>query len=110
MMLSRITIRCVVTAVLTCCSTAHMTAQQDRLGTLSFPTSGAPAAQPDFIRGVLLLHSFEYADARSAFRAAQEKDPGFAMAYWGDALTWTHGLWNEQELDSARAALRTAEC
>jgi tetratricopeptide (TPR) repeat protein len=80
-------------------------AQQDRLGTLSFPTSGDPAAQPDFIRGVLLLHSFEYADARAAFRVAQAKDPGYAMAYWGDALTWTHGLWNEQNLDSARAAL-----
>ena len=105
MMLSRITIRCVVAAVLTFWATVPMTAQQDRLGTLSFPTSGAQAAQPDFIRGVLLLHSFEYADARSAFRAAQVKDPGFAMAYWGDALTWTHGLWNEQELDSARAAL-----
>jgi tetratricopeptide (TPR) repeat protein len=105
MMLSRITIRCVVTAVLTLWATAPITAQQDRLGTLSFPTSGTPAAQPDFIRGVLLLHSFEYDDARGAFRAAQAKDSGFAMAYWGDALTWTHGLWNEQNLDSARAAL-----
>lgn len=86
-------------------SAAPLAAQSDRLGTLAFPTSGAPAAQPDFIRGVLLLHSFEYDDARAAFRAAQAKDQGFAMAYWGDALTWTHGLWNEQQLDSARAAL-----
>ncbi|HEX5819069.1 MAG TPA: hypothetical protein VFY20_09330 [Gemmatimonadales bacterium] len=80
-------------------------AQQDRLGTLTFSNSGAAAAQPDFLRGVLLLHSFEYDDARAAFRAAQAKDPAFALAYWGDALTWTHGLWNEQNRDSARAAL-----
>jgi tetratricopeptide (TPR) repeat protein len=92
-------------AVLTLLACMPLAAQQDRLGTLAFPTSGAPAAQPDFLRGVLLLHSFEYDDARGAFRAAQAKDPGFALAYWGDALTWTHGLWNEQNLDSARAAL-----
>jgi hypothetical protein len=84
---------------------APAAAQQDRLGSLDFPSSGAPAAQPDFIRGLLLLHSFEYDDARAAFRVAQASDPGYVMAYWGDALTWTHGLWNEQDLDSARATL-----
>ena len=95
----------VALAALVFAGPVHLAAQQDRLGTLSFPNSGAAAAQPDFIRGVLLLHSFEYDDARAAFRAAEAKDAGFAMAYWGDALTWTHGLWNEQEPDSARAAL-----
>lgn len=80
-------------------------AQNEHLGTISFPTSGSKSAQPDFIRGVLLLHSFEYQDALAEFRKAQRKDPRFAMAYWGDAMTWNHGLWNEQNLDSARAAL-----
>lgn len=42
------------------------------LGSLTFPTSGAPEARTDFERGVLLLHSFEYAAAAAAFRAAQE--------------------------------------
>ena len=41
------------------------------LGRISFPDSGAAAAQPAFIRGVLLLHSFEYDDAIAAFREAQ---------------------------------------
>ncbi|HEU5041147.1 MAG TPA: hypothetical protein VFT84_10020 [Gemmatimonadales bacterium] len=76
-----------------------------RLGTLRFPNSGARAAQPAFLRGVLLLHSFEYKRALAAFREAQRADSGFALAYWGEAMTWTHPIWNEQALDSARATL-----
>ena len=80
-------------------------AAQERLGELTFPNSGSAAAQPAFLRGVKLMHSFEFDDAAAAFREAQQQDPGFALAYWGEALTWTHGLWNEQEVDSARAVL-----
>jgi len=76
-----------------------------RLGTISFPTSGARAAQKPFIRGVLLLHSFEYEDAAAAFREAERLDPGFALAYWGEAMTWTHPIWDQQNVDSARAVL-----
>ena len=43
--------------------TARPVAAQDKLGTISFPSSGSKAARADFIRGVLLLHSFEYQDA-----------------------------------------------
>src|SRR5437879_4339399 len=84
---------------------APLLAQKPRLGTIDFPTSGAPAAQAQFVRGVLLLHSFEYQDAARAFRAAQSIDPGFALAYWGEALTYTHPVWNEQDGNAARAAL-----
>jgi tetratricopeptide (TPR) repeat protein len=76
-----------------------------RLGTVEFPTSGPAAAQRQFLRGVLLLHSFEYGPAAAAFRQAQRLAPGFAMAYWGEAMTWTHPVWNEQNVDSARAVL-----
>ena len=76
-----------------------------RLGTARFPNSGADAAQEPFLRGLLYLHSFEYRSALAAFREAQRLDPGFAMAYWGEAMTWTHPLWNEQWADSGRAAL-----
>jgi tetratricopeptide (TPR) repeat protein len=75
------------------------------LGEIHFPTSGAAAAQPDFERGVLLLHSFEYDDAAAAFREAERRDPGFAMAYWGEAMTYNHPLWHEQDRAAALAAL-----
>ncbi len=76
------------------------------LGTITFPTSTKnAAAQTAFIRGVLLLHIFEYPDAAASFREAQTLDPGFAMAYWGEAMTYTHPVWNEQNLAGARAVL-----
>jgi tetratricopeptide (TPR) repeat protein len=75
------------------------------LGKIDFPNSGAPAAQADFLRGVLLLHSFEYEDAAEAFRAAQAADPSFALAFWGESLTYCHPIWNEDAPEQARAAL-----
>src|ERR1041384_6089255 len=80
-------------------------ARAQRLGTIDFPTSGAPAAQGPFIRGVLWLHSFEYEAAAAAFREAERLDPGFAMAYWGEALGSSHPVWNQQGANAARAAL-----
>src|SRR5688572_7905743 len=80
-------------------------AQQSRLGTIDFPTSGSASAQPHFIRGVLFLHSFEYDLAANEFRAAQRIDPGFAMAYWGEAMTYTHPVWDEQDAAAARKVL-----
>lgn len=75
------------------------------LGDVDFPTSGSEAAQEHFIRGLLYLHSFEYADARREMRRAQEIEPGFAMAYWGEAMTYNHPIWLEEDVASARAAL-----
>lgn len=75
------------------------------LGQIQFPNSGAPAAQDPFVRGMLLLHSFEYEDAREAFVEARTIDPSFAMAVWGEAMTYNHPLWREQDLEAARAAL-----
>src|SRR6266550_3608409 len=98
-------IRCGGAALACLAMSALLAAQRPRLGTIDFPTSGAPAAQAQFTRGVLLLHSFEYQDAAQAFRAAQRIDPAFALAYWGEALTYTHPVWNEQDGNAARAAL-----
>ncbi|HWP35932.1 MAG TPA: bacterial transcriptional activator domain-containing protein [Gemmatimonadales bacterium] len=78
---------------------------QARLGTIHFPTSGSAVAQPHFIEGVLYLHSFEYRSAAQAFRKAQETDAGFAMAYWGEAMTYNHPIWNERDRSGALAAL-----
>ena len=76
------------------------------LGALTFPTSATvPAAGQAFLRGVLLLHAFEYDDAAAAFREAERLEPGFALAYWGEAMTFTHPVWDEQDVAAGRAAL-----
>ena len=76
-----------------------------RLGRVVFPNSGNPAAQGDFLRGVAWLHSFGYEDAIDAFRAAQKADPSFAMAYWGEAMSFSQPLWFFEEPAKGRAAL-----
>jgi tetratricopeptide (TPR) repeat protein len=75
------------------------------LGTINFPTSGPPEAQKHFIEGVLLLHSFEYPRARRAFAEASRLAPDFAMAYWGEAMTYDHPIWGERDRGAAIAAL-----
>jgi tetratricopeptide (TPR) repeat protein len=82
---------------------APLAAQQ--LGTINFPTSAPAAAQAAFARGVLFLHSFEYESAATAFRESQRVAPGFALAYWGEAMTYTHPVWNEQDAGRARGVL-----
>lgn len=68
-------------------------------------TNANEAASAAFLHGLALLHNFEYDRAKAAFVEAQEADPGFVMAYWGEAMTYNHPLWAEQDLDAARAAL-----
>lgn len=77
----------------------------DQLGTIEFKTSGSPEAQKEFLHGVLLLHSFEYPDARASFIKAEQLDPNFAMAYWGEAMTYNHPIWMQRDRDNAIAAL-----
>jgi tetratricopeptide (TPR) repeat protein len=74
-------------------------------GHVEFANSGAPTAQADFLNGLALLHDFEYDSAAAAFRSAESADPNFAMAYWGEAMTFNHPVWMQQDLASARAAL-----
>lgn len=95
----------VALAALTACSTSS-SAQAARLGTVDFPSSGFAAAKPHFVRGVLFLHSFEYDSAATEFRKAQAADSAFALAYWGEAMTHTHPVWNEQDHPAAIVILQ----
>lgn len=83
-----------------------LAAAQDDVGVVAFANSGAPAAQEPFLRGLALLHNFEYPTAAKAFRKAQQIDPSFAMAYWGEAMTHTHPIWFQQDAAAARAVLQ----
>jgi len=78
---------------------------QANAGVVSFANSGSEAAQAAFLHGLALLHSFEYDFAARDFREAERIDPGFAMAYWGEAMTFNHPVWNEQDRPAALAAL-----
>ncbi|MGH7653300.1 MAG: hypothetical protein ACREN6_01430 [Gemmatimonadaceae bacterium] len=99
-------IRLVSCCALLTAAALTLPAQQPRLGTIDFPTSAGAKAQAEFIAGVLYMHSFEYPSAAAAFKRAEALEPAFAMAYWGEAMTYTHPVWNEQDTAAARAALR----
>jgi tetratricopeptide (TPR) repeat protein len=95
---ARATVLCLI-------ATSVAAAQAPRLGTITFPNSGNAAAQEPFVRGMLYLHSFEFGSAAEAFREAQQADPGFALAYWGEAMSYNHPLWGEWDDDAAHAVL-----
>ena len=99
-------------ALIACLPAAAFARQTDQkaahshaLGSVDFKNSGNDAAQPAFQRGVALLHSFEYEDAAEAFREAQKADASLALAYWLEALTYSHVLWAEEKLEASRAVL-----
>jgi flagellar biosynthesis regulator FlbT len=81
-------------------------AELDRIGTFDFPTSGSPAAQAHFIRGVGFLHSFGFTQAQAEFRSAQEIQPDFAMAYWGEAFTYQHPFFGQKDAGPGEALMR----
>ncbi|PZR72787.1 MAG: hypothetical protein DLM73_12295 [Chthoniobacterales bacterium] len=74
-------------------------------GKIEFPISSAAAVRPEFERGVALLHSFFYEEARRIFTAVAEKDPNCAMAQWGIAMTWWHPIWTPPTPEEMKAGL-----
>jgi tetratricopeptide (TPR) repeat protein len=75
------------------------------LGVVEFPNSGAKAAQPAFLRGLALLHSFEYEEAAESFAEARKLDPKFALAYYFEAFSHSHVLWGIEDLPLSRETL-----
>src|SRR4029079_334642 len=81
-------------------------------GAVEFPTSCKSEVGPEFARGVALLHSFFYEEARRIFTEVAERDPGCAMAHWGIAMTWWHPIWTpptSEEMAAGRAAAERAK-
>ena len=60
----------------------------EKLGKVSFASTCSAAAQPQFERGVALLHSFWFPEALKAFQAAAQADPACGIAHWGAAVAW----------------------
>src|SRR5262245_26680855 len=91
--------------ILLALSIAPASAQFENVGTISFPTSGSPAAQQHFLRAVAILHSFGWKQAIAEFHEAQKIQPDFAMAYWGETLCYNHPLQTEQDAKAPREVL-----
>src|SRR5258708_8432078 len=90
----------VILAAALCVSTLladdqHHHAGAEKTGSISFPVSCSPAAQNSFLQGVALLYSFEYEEAGQEFANASRVDAKCAMAYWGQAMTLYHQLWDQ---------------
>jgi hypothetical protein len=80
-------------------------------GSVDFKVSCAPGVRSEFIRGVALLHSFFYEEARRIFTEVAAKDPTCAMAQWGIAMTWWHPIWTPptpDEMSAGKAAIEKA--
>lgn len=85
----------------------------EKLGSVNFSTSCSAAAQPQFNRGVALMHSFQFARAIEAYQGTLASDPSCAMAYWGIALSsWGNpfgsGLRPEAQLQRGLKAVMQA--
>jgi tetratricopeptide (TPR) repeat protein len=81
------------------------------LGSVDFPTSCNASAQKWISRGVALLHSFGYEEARLAFEQAAKADPSCGIAHWGMARTWYHPIWAQPspaELGKGAEAVKRA--
>src|SRR5437667_5092763 len=93
------------------CATAPEPGDLRAAGKVTFPVSCAPAVQSEFARGVALLHSFFYEEARRVFTSVAERDPKCAMAQWGIAMTWWHPIWTPptpDEMNAGKAAIEKA--
>ena len=69
------------------CATTPEPGDLRGVGKVTFPITCAPEVQSDFARGVALLHSFFYEEARRVFTSMAERDPKCPMAQWGIAMT-----------------------
>src|SRR5438874_989952 len=93
------------------CATAPEPGDLRAAGKVDFPITCAPSVQSEFSRGVALLHSFFYEEARRVFTSVAESDPKCAMAQWGIAMTWWHPIWTPptpDEMSAGKTAIEKA--
>ncbi|MGH9433644.1 MAG: hypothetical protein ACRD3T_19110, partial [Terriglobia bacterium] len=63
-------------------------------GSVNFPVSCASQVQAAFNKGVAQLDSFQYEQSQKTFAEVAKQDPHCAMAYWGQAMSLYHQLWD----------------
>src|SRR6266850_1255966 len=62
--------------------------EPEKLGKVVFPTSCDSTVQVQFERGVAMLHSYWFTEARKVFDTVIQQDPSCAIAYWGLAVNY----------------------
>jgi tetratricopeptide (TPR) repeat protein len=82
---------------------------EEEVGSVKFLTSCSPSVESNFNRAVALLHSFQYEQVRQAFTEIAQRDPQCAMAQWGIAMSYFHGLWNNSDFAAGRPSIQKAE-
>jgi hypothetical protein len=53
------------------------------------------------------LHRFEFDGAAEAFQKAQTAGPTFALAYWGEAMSFNYPLWAEVNVERVKGKTGT---
>jgi hypothetical protein len=86
----------------------HHALTEQEIGSVHFATSCAKTTETSFNHAVALLHSFQYEDSRQAFDAIVRQDPTCAMAQWGVAMSYYHGLWRNGDTAAGRDAWHRA--
>jgi tetratricopeptide (TPR) repeat protein len=76
-----------------------------RLGTVHFPISCLSSTQVPFERGVAMLHTFWYEEARKQFASVAQSDPSCAMAQWGLAMTEWRPFWDGMPSERRKAGI-----
>lgn len=63
------------------------------LGSVALTVACVPEASIRVARALALLHNMTHVEAGDEFRRATEIDPGCALGYWGQAVSWVHPVW-----------------
>lgn len=103
-------LRCAAFLTLLLCASCLLADQPqsvstEKLGTVHFPVSCAASQQKAFERGVALLHDFWYDKAEQQFKEIATADPTCAMAYWGEAMSIFHQIWDRPNTATLQGGL-----
>lgn len=84
-------------------------AAASQFGSVNFLISCQPQVQAQFNQAVAMLDSFQYEQSLQTFAAVAKQDPQCAIAYWGQAMSLYHQLWDWPQAQTLKQGLRFIE-
>jgi hypothetical protein len=91
---------------------AHEHDASEGIGTAHFDNSCSSQVSAAIDKGVNLLHSFWYDEARNTFIAVEKQEPDCAIAYWGQAMGYYQQVEHlpvDDELKFGKLAIAAAQ-